>query len=451
MTVHNADTAQKIMDMVGIVGSPGSVTAGDAVSIAAGAYDLTPNVLAGNNGVTVYGESAAGCEIKGIQTHDLSGSANAVTLEDFTADLTGLAGSFRVRDGTFYCNRLEIKGPNTGDLVSVYSYDSPAKTYWRDCVIHDAGSDVFDASGVNAHGPASETKLYNCQIYGVGPGGGDQVVTFHNGHRGWVLGGSIHTQRDAAIAAMNGLGADSIVTSSYMHDVTINGEVADGVSCYDSRLAPYGTTNPTVSANYGTVEYERCDIDCSTGYTRPVDIRANAVLAFTACLFRGNASGAIIVPVLAASGSLALLNCRLTGMAKGIDFQTSAAFTASIRNTIFDNCTWYIENSLQGGSVNFTNSGHNVFGGTQSGSLYTLQTGDVTAAAEIDALGIPTKDGNCDYGNGDPSLRPGVGYLDMLGRHKLDAYKEYRGPISPQYDRVGNTLHPVSRSAGEMT
>jgi len=455
MTVYNATSAAEIITMVGIVGTPGSVVSPDTVLIDNGSFDTSAQVLLANPGVTVKGNGLALCTVLGIWANNSGGSSDAVVFEDFTIDLTGLAGGFVCDNGTYIGRRMKISGPNTaGVLFHMRSQNGPVISDWHDCIMQDAVGDVADSSGANEHGPASLTQLHNCTLSGAAAGAGNQLFSAHNGHVMKMHGGTLDDSARVGgteKAATNGTGAGGIMTESFLHGVTVFGGVRNGVSCYDCHLTFRTGASSIVSSDDATsdTEYKRCIIDkTTTGYTCVVT--GAAAMLFESCWIKGTQRG--ITSLLACGGAaITVRNCRFSGYTDAIHLDHNAAndVAMELTNNIFDSdIAEAIEDSTTG-TMTWT-GGHNVFGGTVD-AIYTLQTGDVIEAPELDAQGVPRKDGNCDASRGDSSLRQGVGMLDLWGRRKLNAYADCIGPISPQYDRVGNTLHPVSRSAGEMT
>ncbi len=450
MADANPGTSQQIADAIGYVdkggigmGGRGSGSAGNGDTVTIQDNAVTYNVdgdvandstLTPTPGVTIVGSSAAACSVRARLDADMAGSANPLTLEDFSMDLSGLTqinqAPAQWTEGTFYNRRLAIAGLNsTGDLVEVRSFNNPAVSHWWDCIMQNSAGDVFATEGANAEGPASKTNLYHCRLSGAADGSQNQIVSAHNDHAIRMFGGSVDdSSRSGTEGCMTpGAGAAG-PTLMQLYGVSIIGKVG---SC---NLFNCAVQSRTGNAALVILSQADAEILCAgTKFTQShgatcLDVRGNAVVRLESCWLIGTGVPPDSEAVKTVSGpntsNITLFNNRFQDWQFGINLDhSSGSPTIDIVNNAFDNTVRYIRDSISGtGDMAAFTGNNNVMSGTQSGSRYTEDATDILDDPDF-TNNLPTIGGNCEAVNADQTLSLNWTF-GVFGRPRLIDMKE---------------------------
>jgi len=242
MTTYNATTAADVYGyLVGGGSYPASYSAGDIISIAAGAFLPSGNIVPADGrlaGVTVRGAGIGKTIIRPVcWAITIDGT---LTIEDLTIDTTGLGssllfGSVNIGDGQLLMNRVEISGDgnNTNNAFTVYSDDIACVARLNKCRIVGADADCVSTKAPSGAALAamSHLLLIDCYIAAQGPNGNDQCLTTHDGCACDMVAGVLRSSDTGVPAA-----PDAATSRLTLHRVGV----------------PHGTVNANVTGTWWT-------------------------------------------------------------------------------------------------------------------------------------------------------------------------------------------------------
>lgn len=468
MAVYAPANAAEIIDDT----NNNATSVGDIVNLPSGAHDCSATTLAPSAGVTINGNADGTTDITGLFVVDLNDTTNLLTLSNFKVSSAAAAAGNVFEDGNFAFTDMEFDGTGMGanKLINVKSTTNASQCTMTGVNAHDSGADCISFEDPGSVG-TSWGKLYNCEASTPGGGANDNCLTTHTGFIIDDYNGYYHTQNGGkAVVAAN-------ATTMRLHGTVVEGRVdcshAQNMSCAADLAADafivskYAFRCEGIAAGTGGLA-QGFRTDTASGVFQSIVITGDAYSSYlvffnattgtvkASRISTASKSGRAGVYRNAGAGSdtVTIVNCYLDSNYYGMDLrcsQASPGFTLKLYNCVFtDSGLLDIRFVDSGTGTLVQQSGYNCIPGNVSAAYTKSGDGpDINGEGEIHADLWPIEGGNCDIGEGHPSIRT-LGEPDLYGRPKLRAYEDVIGPVYPQRPNVRNNLVPLVQQGRDL-
>lgn len=477
MATHVITDAADLIAHCNASGGATRAAEGDTIVIPDGTYDCTSVALA-PLAVTITGTSLAGTVIQGQFYANLGDIGKTLSVSLLTVDSTGLAavgegsdiyGANEFRDGTYRITDVRITGASSSAVKNAVTFVAKSAA----CVVtairmvaDTCGNDCVStkAPGGAELAAASLLTRVDCEAHHCGTGPTDNLISAHDGFAITDIRGYYHDpsttafplaiQPDAATSHINLFGTLCVGGS-------VSFWIAENCRFLDSLLVTVGsearrnvvryTASATagISASQNGVVIDGNDIQCATGDgANGINVAgASAIVTNNKVVGSGKTNNGGIVINTAAGGTHRVANNHVSDAYRAYYIRKEANPTVILKNNIASG-SLSLDVYVYGASGAATVIGAcNRLPGTCSG--YALTATDAHAEGQVDSALMALPLGNCD-GTGDPSFFPGVGGLDLLGRHrKLSDGRIDIGPIQRQDARTDDILRPATQYPSE--
>ncbi len=437
MAIYNVTTGAELQSRLNGTGGWTEAVDGDVLNIADGTYTFTAPVRP-NSGLTLNGTSMAGTILNCRWEQTGSLTASNLTFDGNGKGVDGVNNANVSLDTPTSVVLTDVRFTGSED-IGLFIYNASAVVL-TDCNALDAAGHIIYitdsalATIVRLTGGTPGASAGDAVLYGSNTSGLlviDPVITH-------TRGVAIRTH----ICALR-LSGGTITNTGVYQSLRLNSagtKIVEGLRVVTTTgIGIFGSN--VESPAYLTVR--GCHID---GGGNPVKFQTSTgTITISECLLKDHPAGPGILVV--DSANVVIHNNTFSNFAYGVNFNNDAASAPSIYNNAMQSISSKCILDA-GDTVPTWSGGYNVL--AKASVDYSLQTGDTTDAAEVDAWFMPIPGGNCDVGRGSPLARPGVGQPDIYGRPKLSSSQDCVGGVYPQRKRPSNLLHPLVAMGTEI-